>query len=182
MDNSKKNKLMDLIAEYLLDKDLYQDDLKSISEIDKKIDNKDYFVKKRIIDYIFKKCYDKKRENIIRECIEYDLILKENLLNDQKFISSLLQELYQKIVNIVNSLTQEEFIEICDLINEEIKSYNYVLMDNPYSDGKRIIPLIGLTESEKYLIERQNGYREMLVEIQEIYSNKDKKIRKRVNK
>lgn len=164
------NTIRNLIEDYLLSKALYDSINEEFLEVDKRIKNNDYMVGKTVTDYVFPRSYEKRKKKAVIGLISRDLEIIEDCKNEQKIIKELMDDDYRKISELVVKLSKEEYDELCRILESIIKSFDNVITDNPYSDGNRFIPTIGLTEYEKYLIDKKANYIDIFNHIKIIYN------------
>lgn len=167
---SKIKTIRSLIDDYLVNKALFNCVNEELLEADKRMKNNDYFVGKTVKDYVFPKNYEKRKRKIIIELVSKDLDIIDSCRNEQKKINELMNDDYRRINELVGSLSNEEFNELCKMLENIIKSFDKVITDNPYSDGNKFIPTIGLTDYEKYLKVKKMEYEEIYSYIKNIYN------------
>lgn len=156
----EKENLLDLIDTYVFNKILWNDTNKTFLMVSYRINNKEYLIGKKFIDYIDKMGYEKRKKEILLECVQQDLNIKKNCIADIENLNKLLQSDYQKIYNILLTLTKDEFIKICMKLEEEIDS-----LEHSY------ITQINLEHSnEEYLKAKKIAYQEILFHLKAIFN------------
>lgn len=164
MGAKKQEKLLDLIDTYVFNKILWNDTNKIFLMVSHRINNKEYLIGKKFIDYIDKTGYEKRKKEILLEYVQQDLNIKKNCIADIDNLNKLLQSDYQKIYNILLTLTKDEFTKICMKLEEEIDS-----LEHSYITG------INLEQSnEEYLRAKKIGYQEILFHLKAIFNSTNK--------